>query len=385
MNKRRFLAVLVSLLLLFSAFAPVAGAEGDVTQVKNIILLIGDGMGPNNLEWTKSVCNVSLYMDKLPYQGYSKTNSYSGTTDSAAGGTALSSGFRTFNSNLGEMGFQIADMDVVIAKYMNTCEVAKAVGKRAGVLTSDVNSGATPAAFSSHSADRDSKEDITNQQLASNLDLLWASENGLVDKTVANEYNWKFVSNLAEAKALAAHSRSFGAFKEEIQYGSPDSDAATLSKLTTLAINQLDCEEGFFLMVEGAHIDKNSHNNDAEHMMEALVEFDKAVGKALDFAKQDGETLVIVTADHETGKITKQNDGTYKYTKKGHSSTDVPLRVYGTDKLIKNGEAIKNFNISRFTAEQLGYTDKYPVFEFNYYFIPDLFKTLGLAFAGLFK
>lgn len=383
--KKRVLAILISLLLLFSAFAPVAGAEGDVARVKNVILLIGDGMGPNNLEWTKSIRNVSLYMDKLPYQGYSKTNSYSGTTDSAAGGTALSSGHRTFNSNLGEMGFQIAEMDVLIAKFMNTCEVAKAVGKRAGILTSDSNSGATPASFSSHTADRGSSDDITNQQLASNIDLIWAEENGLVDKKVANENNWKFVSNLADAKALPANSKSFGVFKEEIQYGSADSDAATLSKLTTLAIKQLDCEEGFFLMVEGAHIDKNSHNNDEKHMMDALIEFDKAVGNALEFAKKDGETLVIVTADHETGKITKQNDGTYKYTKSGHSSTDVPLRVYGSDKLIKNGQTIKNFNISRFTAEQLGYTEKYPVVEFNYFFIPDLFKTLGLAFVGLFK
>ncbi|MGN1442579.1 MAG: alkaline phosphatase, partial [Acutalibacteraceae bacterium] len=94
---------------------------------------------------------------------------------------------------------------------------------------------------------------------------------------------------------------------------------------------------GFFLMVEGAHIDKNSHNNNSEGMNEALLSFDDAVKAALDYAKKDEHTLVVVTADHETGGITLEN-GEYVYTTSGHTGADVPLFVYGYDEFIQDGE-----------------------------------------------
>lgn len=383
--KKRFFAVILSVIIVFSALVPVCCAQEDAGAVKNIIVMIGDGMGENHLEWTKAVCNVKLNMDSLPYQGYSQTNSLSGTTDSAAGGTALSSGRRTFNGNIGEMGFQIGDYDCMIAKFMNTAEIAKSLGKRAGVLTSDTNSGATPAAFSAHTADRGSDEDITNQQLAGNLDLMWAAANGRVTEEIAVANGWKYVDTLMDAYALKTGTKTFGAFNGMIQYDDGNKSCAPLSQLTTLAIKQLDCEEGFFLMVEGAHIDKYSHNNDYEGMMKSLIEFDKAVGEAVKFAENDGNTIVIVTADHETGKIVYDSDEGYKYTQTSHSNTDVPLRIYGTDKLVKDGAATKNYNVSRFTAEQFGYAGEYPVCEYNVTIVFDIFSAIGKAFIDLFK
>lgn len=370
----KVLSVIFALLMVFSAMSITVTAES--TTAKNIILMIGDGMGENSIEWTKSVYPGEYAVDSLPIKGYSKTNSYSGTTDSAAGGTALSSGKHAFNGNLGMLALAIGDAHMDFGTYMNTCEVAKKLGKKAGVVTSDSNSGATPSAFSVHVADRDYSDEITAQQLACNLDLIWAKSNGRVNETNAAENGWAFVDSIDDIEALGENTRSFGAFTGPIEYDYNDGNFVPLSKLTELAIDQLNNENGFFLMVEGAHIDKNNHSNNSEGMTKSMVEFDKAIDVALDFAKEDGNTIVIVTADHETGGIKKNKDGSFKYTSGGHTSTNVPLRIYGADDFIENGEVVVNYEISRYTAKKLGYTDEYPVFNFNRDFIIDFFKSI---------
>ena len=124
--------------------------------------------------------------------------------------------------------------------------------------------------------------------------------------------------------------------------------------MTEKAISVLDNDNGFFLMVEGAHIDKHSHRNNADNMVLALQEFDKAISKALDFAKKDGNTLIVVTADHETGGL-KEKNGTYVYTRTQHSGKNVPLFVYGSDSFIVNGDQIRNLMIPRIIASSLGF------------------------------
>ena len=137
----------------------------------------------------------------------------------------------------------------------------------------------------------------------------------------------------------------------------------TIVDYTEAAIGYLEREsgkEGFFLMVEGAHIDKHSHSNEDANMTEALEAFDKTVEFALEYAKADGETLVIVTADHETGAITPENGG-YVFTSGSHSAANVPVRVYGADKLIYKGEVLNNYEIPIRIAYTLGFTeDEFP-------------------------
>ncbi len=385
-NISRILAVMLAFVLAFSSFTVYGFSASDEDGFKNVIVLIGDGMGENHLNWTKAERNVALVMESLPYRGQSRTDSLSGTTDSAAGGTALSSGLITNNSNVGTFSGEIGDYNFIISTYMNTCEVAKALGKKAGVLSSDVNSGATPAAFSAHTTDRDNTEDITNQQLSSNLDLIWAVNNGLLNEQNITENGWEYVDGTDDIDALGADDRSFGAFKGPLCYDNGSDSYIPLSELTTKAIEQLDNEKGFFLMVEGAHIDKGSHSNDKDAMMNALIEFDRAVASALAFAKEDGNTLIVVTADHETGGITlNEETGEYEFTKDGHSSANVPLLVYGSDTLVKDGKSVKNKEISRFTAKALGYTAKYPVFTVSPTAFSDFFKALFGAIGDLFK
>lgn len=374
----KILSIILAFLMLFSAMSLTVSAEEEATA-KNIILLIGDGMGENSIEWTKSEYKTELVVDTMTYKGYSKTNSYTGTTDSAAGGTALSSGKHAINGNIGMLAIALGNAHIDFGTYMNTCEVAKKLGKKAGIVTSDTNSGATPASFSAHAADRDYADEITNQQLKGDLDLLWAKANGLVNETNAKENGWSFVDSIDDINALDESTRSFGAFTGSIEYDYEDGKFVPLSELTELAINKLDNENGFFLMVEGAHIDKNNHSNKKDGMMKSMLEFDKAIGKALDFAKADGNTIVIVTADHETGGIKKNSDGTFKYTSGGHTSTNVPVRVYGADDFIKNGDVVVNYEISRYTAKKLGYKEEYPVFIFNSDFIIDFLKSIFAA------
>jgi alkaline phosphatase len=93
--------------------------------------------------------------------------------------------------------------------------------------------------------------------------------------------------------------------------------------------------KGFFLMIEGSQIDWAAHVNFADTVVDETLDFDKAVGVALDFAKTDGHTLVIVTADHETGgvTITGGDRATHKvklsFSTKGHTAVMVPVYAFG--------------------------------------------------------
>lgn len=376
MKAKRISSVLCALLLvmtmLFGSMTVGISASAEEKQFKNVIIMIGDGMGCNHLNWVEKEKNVQLVINSFPYQGYSQTNSLSGTTDSAAGGTALACGQLTKNSNVGCKSFGIEEVSSVKTIYTNISELAQQKGMKTGVLTSDSNAGATPAAFSTHTSDRGNSEDITNQQLNSKFDLIWSQPCGTVTEAIANEHNFEYVTTVAQAAALEDGSRSFGQFNN-VWYNDGTTETNPLSELTSLAIEQLDNDKGFFLMVEGAHIDKRSHSNDADGMMTALLEFDKAVSNALEFAKEDGNTLIIISADHETGGITASGNS-YEWTKTGHSSADVPVRVYGSDALVKDGSVIRNIQIPQFAAKSFGAT--LPVLTKNPDYFTDFIKVV---------
>ena len=361
-------ATLISVILafgtLFGAYKRPTTKDASVyydDNIKNVIYLIGDGMGFNHLEKTKAERETTLVMDSFDIKGSSMTRSFNNrVTDSAAGGTALSTGIRTANSAVG-----VYNLDKK-AKYSypkSITELCMERGMLTGVVTTDTTTGATPSAFSAHEADRDMAAELTADQYVSGINLIWGHSNGVATKSEAEAYGYEYIATYDEMMALEEGSYSYGQFTSQmwpLENTAPQTP--TLKEMSMRAIDILDdTDEGFFLMIEGAHIDKHSHNNLSDEMTEALKAFDNTIEAVLEYAKADGETLVVVTADHETGAITLKN-GEYKFTSDGHSAANVPVLVYGSDKLIAQGEKLNNYEIPIRIAYVLGFSeDDFPV------------------------
>ena len=330
-------------------------AEG---KYKNVILMIGDGMSFNNLEATKALkTDGYLAMETMPVQAKSDIDSYLIPATDSAGGTALSTGMRVWINSVAVFPFlPYAPEDISVP--INLCELAKANDMAAGVVTTDETSGATPASFSSHTIARGNEEDISNDQLLSGIDLIWggASESINEENTAANGFT--YIDSETDMNTLSAGSRSFAQFSfDDMKYCTNNHDTPTIEEMTSKAIEILSADEdGFFLMVEGACIDKHSHNNDMDNMVLSAAEFDKAVSAALEFAKEDGETLVVVTADHGTGGM-KQNaeTGEFYFTSESHDLWDVPVYVSADDAGFIAGQEIKNRQIPVQIARVLGF------------------------------
>lgn len=354
------MAFIMTFCTTFGIFKPSTTKDASYYRndnIKNVIYLIGDGMGFNHLEKAKLERDTTLVMDSFEFIGQSMTRSFTNAvTDSAAGGTALATGTRTYN---GAIGVYPLDGTATFSQPKNLTELCMEEGMMTGVITTDETSGATPSAFSAHSSDRGNTEDITNDQLTSGIDLIWGTANGVATKSAAEANGFTYVTTDDEMMALEEGSRSFAQFTNDLWTLEPsDENTPNLEQMAVKAVDLLDdTDEGFFLMIEGAHIDKHSHSNEDENMTEALIEFDRTIAAMLEYAEEDGETLVVITADHETGGITLKN-GEYKFTSGSHSAANVPVLVYGSDKIIADGEILNNYEIPIRIAFTLGFDEE---------------------------
>lgn len=333
--------------------------KNDFTECKNVIFLIGDGMGFGSIEKTRFDKCVSLNgFDAFALRGESMTHSANNAvTDSAAGGTALATACKTNNDCVGVYPYDTINMN---AHPMNLAELAVSQGKLAGIVTTDTTSGATPASFSAHTLSRGEELIITNQQLKSDLTLIWGTETDSFTTAKAERNGFVTVTDKTSMDALEEGSRSFGQFTGDLWHNAESGKMPTLVQMTEKAVDLLDDDEdGFFLMVEAAHIDKNNHNNNGSGMEDALLSFDKVLTFALNYAEEKGDTLVVVTADHETGGITFRNNE-YVYTTGDHTGANVPVLVYGCDNFMENGEVMENIEVSRRVACVMG-EDDFPI------------------------
>jgi len=276
--------------------------------VKNVIFLIGDGMGLAHVTLTSYFVGKPLEMMKMSYSGLAYTYSANSfVTDSAAAGTALATGYKTFNG----MICMTPDGKPVMTLF----EAAKKVGKATGVVTTTRVTHATPAAFYAHVKDRDEEKEIARQLVVgTTIDVAFGGgmkhfSEELLEKAKANGFT--VVTTREELLNLdpSAVKRALGIFaRSHLSYYVDGEDRPSLAEMTGKAIEILSKnEEGFFLMVEGGRIDHAAHGNDVVAMIYDTIEFDEAVKVALEFAKKDGDTLVVVTADHETGGLGLSN------------------------------------------------------------------------------
>lgn len=311
---------------------------------RNVILLIGDGMGSNQVYAAMTVSTAPLAMAQMTYTAFVKTfsaNRY--ITDSAAGGTAIACGQKTNNGMLGLN----ADTTILTSLLEHYQEHGYATGL---VVTSPITH-ATPAAFYAKVASRNEYETIARQLVDADIDFFCGGgrrnfENRsdsvfLTDSLTERGYNIYYSIDSVESPTLLP----CGILAADIDLPDARERGDYLPRATTLAIQSLHARaagHGFFLMVEGSQIDYRCHGNDAEGAMTETLDFDQAVAAALKFAKEDGNTLVVVTADHETGGLTVI-DGSHEAhtvditfgnagqagTSSGHTGVMVPLFAYG--------------------------------------------------------
>ena len=358
---QRALAFLCTPLVLFSGWIGLRGGITDnLKEYKNVILMIGDGMGENHLKAALADDSAPLAMENMPVRRQSNTNSWPGflPTDSAAGGTALACGIRNI---AGEISVFALDPLRWIATPATLAEVAIDNGRLAGVVTSDSTSGATPAVFCAHTASRNSEAEISAGQLASGLTLIWGGSSSSVTEAKAADNGFEYITTKAGMLALEEGSRSFAQFSGgDLSSGSSTANTPSLAEMTVAAIDLLDDGDGFFLMVEAAHIDKYSHSGDMPNTLKHVREFDLAVAAALAYAALNPDTLVLVTADHETGGV-KLQGGAYVFTYGEHTMANVPVFVNVADAGFASGGVWKNRQIGVQLGRVMGFgADVFP-------------------------
>ena len=344
----------------------------DEPQVKNVIYLIGDGMGFGAVTSLLLAEDSVTGFEQAPVIGLNETcsaNNY--VTDSPAGGTALAAGVRTKNGYCG--------LDPEGNRLTTILHKAQAMGKKTGIVVNTTLTEATPAAFYAGVTSRRMTYEIAEQFTVSGVDVAIGSgldhfisrpdsldlTATLIDKGYDVYLNWSAVLNTPsdkfigilpmadvhrqesgrkEAGAAAGHEVCLAA---RLASASEDAGASDLSeptvylqKASAKALETLsrDNDNGYFLMIESALIDGYGHNNDSEGMIAEMKEFDALLRQLVAYVDQHPETLLVVTADHETGgtwlnytgyEVGGSSPVAMSYSTRGHSGVVVPIFAYG--------------------------------------------------------
>jgi alkaline phosphatase len=309
--------------------------EPDLPKAKNIILLIGDGMGTSQIYAGMTVKKDRLNIEKFPVIGLQKTysaNAY--ITDSGASGTAIATGTKTKNGSIA--------VDISGEPLKTILEYAEDYGYATGLVATSTITHATPASFIAHNINRGEYEQIAMDFLKTDIELIIGGgedhfnnrEDGfnLVDSFKKEGYS--FVRDISEIKKSS--DKTICLTSKGANLPANQGRGKLLPDATRIAVEYLSSKgDGFFLMVEGSQIDWAAHDNNTDGIVAEVLDFDEAVGEALEFATKNKETLVIVTADHETGGMGINGgsieQGTIEagYTTDGHTGVMVPVFAYG--------------------------------------------------------
>lgn len=312
-----------------STYTPNFKIDGTNAKVRNVILLIGDGMGYGALCSGMYANADALTITNLHQTGIVRTQSADNfTTDSAASGSAYATGIKTNNGYLG--------VDPEGNKVPNIPEKLAPKGIISGVVSSDDLHSATPAAFFAHQNSRNKVAEIWADLVNSVLTFASGGTKRifLLQDTKTQEALQEHFTLIYDPNDETVNNSSRLIYlPETMKLGDRGN---YLPETTKMAIEYLNArsKKGFFLMVEGAHIDHEAHSNNYKDLVPEMLDFDKAVEEAIRFAEKDGHTLVIVTADHETGGVTlvgRPEEGVMmgSFGSKGHTGIVVPLFAYG--------------------------------------------------------
>ncbi|MDD2245558.1 MAG: alkaline phosphatase [Proteiniphilum sp.] len=304
-------------------------------KVKNVILMIGDGMSLMHMYSAWTANRGKLWIDNAQAVGLSKTYCADRLiTDSGAGGTAIACGQKT--------NYHMVGTDINGRPIPSMLDLANDKNKGTGVVVTCRLTDATPADFCCSNPDREQAYEIAADYLTSNVDFIFGGgakyfENRPDGRDLFAEFrkkgyatpgNWEDLQKIASGKVFAV--------TDSLDLPVPKKRGNLLQRASMKAIETLSKNEnGFVLMIEGSQIDDYGHFNDLDMLMQEVMDFDRTIGKIFEWAAKDGETLVIVTADHETGGLTLV-DGDLtkgkiegKFSTKGHSGVMVPVYAFG--------------------------------------------------------
>lgn len=302
---------------------------------KNVIMMIGDGMGVAQVFAGLTANGGHLFLDNFKQVGFSKTQSSDKyITDSAAGGTALSTGHKTYNGAIG------VNTDTIAIKTI--LEMAEEKGLATGLVSTSAITHATPASYIAHQGSRGSYEDIAADFLKTDIEVFigggykhFAERADKRDLTKElQQKGYQVLRNMDEI-ALIKTGKLAGLIADEHNGRAPKRKMnLPLSAKTALNILKHN-KKGFFIMIEGSQIDWGGHQNSTIYIVNEMLDFDQTIGQALEFAANDGETLIIITADHETGGFAivggDMESGMVKgaFATGDHTAVMVPVFAYG--------------------------------------------------------
>ena len=319
---------------------PAVQATPPAKSPKNIILLIGDGMGLTQVTAGLYSNGNRLHLERFPATGLMKTHSARQLiTDSAAGATAFSCGCKTYNGAIGVTSDK--------KPCLTLLEQARQNGLAVGMVASSSITHATPAAFIAHVPNRADMQQIATFFLRTPLDLFiggglkYFNERTVDQRNLYQELAAKgyVLSNFSEKKLSElqpdpAHPFAWFSAREEPESVAKGRDYLPLAARMAPAFLKQRSAKGFFMMLEGSQIDWAGHANKADDSIREMLDFDAAIGEILQFAEADGETLVIVTADHETGGMaikegSEMDNLNIGFTTGYHTASLVPVFAYG--------------------------------------------------------
>ena len=302
-------------------------------QVKNVIFMIGDGMGLAQLYSGMVASQTPLALEEFPFIGISKTCSADNIiTDSAAGGTALACGQKTDNGMVG-----VAPDG---SPVYSTLRVLAQSGWATGVVATSSITDATPASFVAHQLHRSKHYDIAADFVTYSPDIFVGGGRKYFDerrdgRQLLNELsdNGYAIANNLDELVQSKSAKIVALLAPDGMPSMLEGRGDMLPQATEKVIRALsENARGFFLMVEGSQIDWQAHGNKTDGVVAEVIDFDNAVRRALNFARADGNTLVVVTADHETGGMAitggsiPDNQVEVKFVSNGH--TGIPVMVY---------------------------------------------------------
>lgn len=313
---RKVLASQIIFIIFILCFAALSSAG----QAKNIILMIGDGMGPAHLHiaWLYATRQLgkNLVMTEVMNKGQTaymiNDTADSTVTESAAAAVQMATGVKVLARSVG-----IGPDGKVLKTIL---EMAKEKGKATGLVTTSGITDATPAGFIAHVAHRSEEDKIGEQLVKSGVNILFGgrkafflpeAEKGkrkdgrnLLDEARRNGYA---VVETTEAMKAEQGEKILGLFNSGnllFEIDRKGSTEPSLKEMTVKALEVLDRnKEGFFLMVEAGRIDHAAHANDIAAVISDTLAFDEAIQAAYEYQKGHPDTLLIVTADHETGGL----------------------------------------------------------------------------------